>query len=73
MPVPPIRRSLWPEIKAFLDKGGHKRFGDSVKIKFQWNTLPLLKLKHEGGLDTVKVDRWTTAQLDQFLSERVKA
>ncbi|GAX72862.1 hypothetical protein CEUSTIGMA_g317.t1 [Chlamydomonas eustigma] len=68
--VCPSRVHLWPEIDRFIDKTAQKYKG-VLKVKWLPNSIPTLKLKHEGGTETLRVDGWISPQLEQFLNERV--
>ena len=67
----PIYRRLWGDVKKFIETRADKH-KSVLKVKWVMNSFPILKLKHSGGTETMRVDGWKVAQFEQFLEERVK-
>lgn len=62
----------WPELKKFIEKTAD-RYKGQLKIKWTVGSVPVLKLKHTGGTETMRVDSWKAPQMEQFIKERVQA
>mmetsp|Transcript_7275 Transcript_7275/g.15889 ORF Transcript_7275/g.15889 Transcript_7275/m.15889 type:complete len:151 (-) Transcript_7275:967-1419(-) len=59
-----------PELQKFID---HKAdsFKDVLKVQMQLNRPPKLKLKSKEHSESVRIDSWKAAQLEEFLKERL--
>eukprot|EP00955_Chlamydomonas_euryale_P072633 361455-Chlamydomonas_euryale.AAC.8 len=63
---------MWPEVEKFVRLHADA-FKHVLKVKDSWGASPVLRLTHGGGTDTMRVDAWKMAQLQQFLKERLVA
>ncbi|KAF5834728.1 hypothetical protein DUNSADRAFT_8498 [Dunaliella salina] len=68
--VCPMKMSRLPEIKAFIEDSAHKY--QRLKVRTPLNASPRLRLTLEdGSSDSIRVDLWKKAALEEFFSARM--